>query len=124
VLAVIAAVRGAGEVEAIDLADPAREATLDNARRNGVADIVRASTRSISDVDGEFDVVLANILAPVLVSMSDDLRRVVACDGTLVISGILADRHDHVLEALHPMVVVSTRELEGWAAVELRQLTG
>ena len=119
VLSVIAARRGAAHVTAIDIAEAGREATVDNAERNGVADRIDASTTPIDQVDGTFDLVVANILAPVLVSMADDLRRLTAPQGRLVLSGVLAGHHDHVLEALGPMRVVATTQLEGWAAVEL-----
>ena len=64
--------------------------------------------------------VVANILAPVLVSLADDLRRVTRPGGRLVISGILDGSHQHVIDALAPMQVVGTEVLDGWACVELR----
>lgn len=120
VLGIVAARRGAVEVLAIDIAESAREATVANAERNGVADTVRARTTPITAVDGAFDLVLANILAPTLVAMADDLRRVTAANGALVVSGMLADRHEHVIEALHPLHVVARDLLDGWAVVVLR----
>ena len=119
VLSIIAAHRGAADVVAIDIAESAREATDHNTVLNGVDDRIAASTDPVSAVDGTFDVVVANILAPVLVAIAADLRRLTAPEGRLVLSGILAERHDHVLAALHPMQVVGTQLLEGWASVEL-----
>ena len=37
-----------------------------------------------------------------------------------IVSGILADGHDHVLAALSPMRPVTTVTKDGWAAVQLR----
>ena len=119
VLSLVAIERGASSVVAIDVAEAAREATMANAERHGVAHAVDASCAPLADVVGEFDVVVANILAPTLVSLADDLRRVLAPSGRLVISGILADRHGHVLEALAPLRVDRTSELDAWACVEL-----
>ena len=119
VLAIAAAQRGAHPVVAIDISPAAVEATDANAMTNGVADAVNASTTALAEVAGEFDIVLANVLAPALIDMAADLRRVLACGGVLVVSGILADRHDHVLEALLPLVPVATATLDGWAAVTL-----
>jgi ribosomal protein L11 methyltransferase len=119
VLGIAGVVRGAARATGIDIADAAVPVTLDNAARNGVADRVEVSTALLADVAGTYRLVLANILAPALVALADDLRRVTAPDGRLVISGILAGRHDHVLAALAPMAVVRTDELDGWAAVEL-----
>ncbi len=119
VIAVMAALVGASDVRAVDVASAAVEATRDNAARNGVADQVEVDTTPAAGLDGSFDLVVANILAPTLIELADDLRRLTALDGRLVISGILADRHDHVLAALAPMVVVHSDVLDGWAAVTL-----
>lgn len=120
VLAIVAVQRGAAEAVAIDIAEPAVPATRDNAARNGVAARIQVSTTPLADIDDTFDLVVANILAPALIALAADLRRVTAPDGRLVISGILADRHEHVLAALDPMVVERSDTLDGWAAVELR----
>jgi ribosomal protein L11 methyltransferase len=122
VIAVTAAVLLDRPVRAIDVAAAAVEATIDNARRNGVEHLVAVDSTPLADVDGDFDVVVANILAPVLVSLADDLGRVTRPDGRLVISGVLGGSHQHVIDALAPMQVVNTDVLDGWACVELRHL--
>lgn len=123
VLAIVAAMRGAARVVAIDIAETAREATEDNARRNGVADVVEASTIALGDIDGRFDLVVANILAPTLVALAPDLRRVTAEHGRLVVSGVLTGGYDHVVAALAPMSVVASRDVDGWSAVTLAHRT-
>jgi ribosomal protein L11 methyltransferase len=119
VLAVVAARLGARAVTAIDVAEAARSATIDNARRNAVAARIDASTTPLELIDGTFDLVLANILAPVLIAMAPHLRSRTAATGRLVVSGVLDGHHDHVLEALAPMRAVATDRLDGWAAIEL-----
>lgn len=123
VLAVAAAMLQDRTVRAVDVASAAVESTIDNARRNGVADRVRADTADVADIDDDYDLVIANILAPVLVSMAADLQRLTRRTGHLVISGILADSHQHVLDALAPMRVEHTDELDGWVSVVLRHPT-
>ncbi len=120
VIAVLAALVGGSSVRAIDLSSAAVEATRDNATRNGVSDHIDVDTTPASELDGAFDLVIANILAPTLIELSGDLRRLTATTGRLVISGVLAERHDHVLAALAPMVAERTDCLDGWAAVTLR----
>ncbi len=120
VLAIAACVFGAGRAVAIDIAPAAVPVTIANATANGVADRVQASTTDLADIDGVYDLVVANILAPTLVALAADLRRVLAPGGALVISGILAEANAHVLAALSPLHVVATAELDGWAAFTLR----
>lgn len=121
VLAILAARLGASHVTAIDIAEAAVEATRDNAARNGVAELISASSTPLAEVTGTYDLVLANVLAPTIVAMADDLRRVVAPDGSLVVSGILAESHDHVLDSLAPLTPIRTDVIDAWAAVELRR---
>lgn len=119
VLGILAAVRGAATVVAIDIAETAREATVANADLNGVADVIDASTSAVDAITGSFDLVVANILAPTLVAMASDLRRLTAPTGRLVVSGVLTGGYDHVVRALQPMYVVGVSDLDGWSAVTL-----
>ncbi len=119
VLGVIAALLGVPRVDAIDIAEAAVEATIDNAVRNGVSAAVTVSTTSIDEVTDSYDVVVANILAPALVTMAEGLRTATAHDGVLVLSGLLTDRFDHVVAALQPMRLSRVHTLDGWVALEL-----
>ena len=119
-LAVLAAQLGVPAIRAIDIADAAVEATTRNAEINGVEGRIHVDTAPISHVEGAYDVVVANILAPVLISMADDFRRLLAPGGSLIVSGILAERHDHVLDALAPLRPVTSQRADGWIAIELR----
>lgn len=118
VLAIGTLLFGAGSAVGIDIAPAAVPVTLENAAVNGVA--VDVSTTPLEELEGEFDLVLANILAPALVALAPHLRRVLAPGGTLVVSGILEHSHAHVLSALAPLQAVHTDTLDGWAAVTLR----
>jgi ribosomal protein L11 methyltransferase len=117
VLSIVAALSGARSVRAVDISAEAVAATRANASRNGVADRIEVDDTLVSELDGTYDVVVANILAPVLVASAPALRRLTADAGRLIVSGVLSDAHDHVVEALRPLIVVGTEELGGWAAV-------
>ena len=120
VLAIVALVAGAQSATAIDIAEVSPPVVANNATRNGVSDRIVASTTPLAEIDGTFDLVVANILAPELIALAPDLRRVTASGGTLIVSGVLAGRFDHVLASLAPMELVAAHELDGWAALELR----
>lgn len=119
-LAILAAQLGVPTVRAIDIADAAVTATRRNMLLNDVDGRIDVDTTPVADITSTYDVVMANILAPVLISMAADLRRVLRPGGSLVISGILADRHDHVLAALHPLAPVDSLEHDGWISIVLR----
>ncbi|CAN5590387.1 hypothetical protein BH18ACT3_BH18ACT3_14770 [soil metagenome] len=120
VLGITAARFGAPRVVAVDVSAAAVEATRRNAERNGVAAVLDADSTPVSEVEGPFDIVLANILAPTLVAVADDLQRLTAPGGVLIVSGLLDSRYDHVVEALAPMRLVERQAGQGWVALILR----
>ena len=122
VLAVGACRLGAAQAFGIDISPACVEVTTANAIANGVDSVVSVATTPLAQVDGTYDVVVANILAPVLIELADDLRRVMAPGGLLIISGVLADHHEHVEQALLPLQRVDRLVRDGWAAVSLRML--
>ncbi len=81
VLAIAAALRGAGPVDALDIAPAALAATRANAARNRVVDRVHLVDADLARCPGPYDLVLANIHADVLTAMAADLRRLVARPG-------------------------------------------
>ena len=119
VLAIGACVLGASHAVAIDITPASVAVGRANAAANGVADRVDVSTTPLSEEDRQFDIVVANILAPSLVELADDLVRVVRPSGVLIVSGVLADRHDHVEAALQPLQRIRRAVLDGWAVVTL-----
>jgi ribosomal protein L11 methyltransferase len=121
VLAVAGCVLGAGAATAIDISPAVPTVVAANARLNGVDDRVTVTTTPLHEIDAPYDVVVANILAPALVALADDLQRVLAPDGTLVVSGILAGRTAAVEQALAPLRQVEQRTREGWVALSLRR---
>lgn len=110
----VAAARAGAEVTAIDVDPVAVDATQANAAANGV--VVAASATALSALSGTWDVVVANISAGGLLELSADLRRV--CAGTLVVSGILAERWDEVRAGLGG-TVLEVRDVSGWVTASL-----
>lgn len=119
-LAVLAAQLGVRHVRAIDISDAAIIATRHNMTLNDVEGRIEVDTAPIAHLFEPYDIIVANILAPVLVSMAAELRRLLRPGGSLVISGILVDRHDHVLAALSPLTPIRSLMHDGWIAIVLR----
>ncbi len=123
VLAIAAALKGAGHVLAIDHDPQALEATAANARLNGVADrlTIQAPGQGAED---PARVVLANILAGPLEELAGHLTGLVLPGGELVMSGMLAEQVESVVEryagAFGPF---DRTDREGWAAVAARRIT-
>lgn len=124
ILSAGAAQLGVPSVTAIDVDPLAAEATAANAARNQVADRVSASADPLwllAAARRTFDVVLANLLAPVVTELAEELVVVVAPTGTLVVSGLLADRWEATLAHLSGLEPWAVDTDDGWAAVTLRR---
>jgi ribosomal protein L11 methyltransferase len=117
----IAAVRlGAASALGVDTDPIAIEATTANARRNRIARRIHAREGSIPTAAGPFDVVLANLIASLLVRLAPELGGELAPGGTLLASGILADREAEVHDAFEGAGLrVTDRLVEGdWVALD------
>ena len=101
VLAIAAALLGAGEVLAVDTDPEALENAAGNVALNSVGEIVTPRLGSIELAAGRrFDLALANILAPTLLGMlAGGLADLVADDGSLVLSGFAPAEAEGLAEA-------------------------
>ncbi len=68
-----------------------------------------------------YDVITANIVADVIKAMAPLFPRFLKPDGTLILSGIITERADEVLETVtaQGFAVLEKREASGWCAVKL-----
>jgi ribosomal protein L11 methyltransferase len=121
ILSIAAALLGATSVLAVDVDPIAVEASGANARRNRVARRVRVRAGSAPSGEGPFDVVLANLIASLLVTLADGLVADLRPGGTLLASGIFVNREADVVAAFEARgLVVARRWDEGdWVALEI-----
>jgi ribosomal protein L11 methyltransferase len=79
-------------VEAVDIDPLSISATQDNCERNAIGDRVRVSDTPIADIEGRFDLVLANIQAGVLTQLAEAIAARATERGYLVLSGLLSSQ--------------------------------
>lgn len=120
VLGITALALGAESALGVDVSVAVLATSTENAAANGVADRWQVTTDALATISYAYPLVLANILAPTLIELSSDLKRVVKKDGTLVISGVLDGHYDHVAAALRPLVEVDRIVIDGWVAAAFR----
>jgi ribosomal protein L11 methyltransferase len=121
ILSIAAALLGASSVLAVDVDPIAVEASSANARRNRVLRRVRVRAGSAPSGEGPFDVVLANLIASLLVTLADGLVADLWPGGTLLASGIFANREAEVVAAFEERgLSIARRWTEGdWVALEI-----
>lgn len=95
ILALAAAKLGATEVTAVDIDPQAITATEENARQNHVeSKTLSVGLPEILPEQASFDVIVANILIGPLMALRPRFENLLAPDGRLVVSGILAEQLD------------------------------
>lgn len=122
ILAMAAALFGADQVMAIDHDPEAVRIAMHNVRTNRLDWNIGVSDRPLTEVQGRYDLICANIVHDVLVEMAPDLKRLLDENGRLVLSGILRGKQERHLEevfAANNLKLVCTDHEEEWVAMYL-----
>ncbi|MGC6768315.1 50S ribosomal protein L11 methyltransferase [Enterococcus sp. LJL128] len=101
VLSIAAKYLGAETVYAYDLDDVAVAAAKENMALNPVAaDVQVGANNLLTEIAVEADVIVANILADIIVLMVEDAYRLLKNSGTFVVSGIIREKKEMILEKM------------------------
>lgn len=130
ILSIAAVLLGAEEVTAVDISQNSVETAKENAAKNNISeekytaycgDII-SDSGLVEKIGGGFDLIAANIVADVLIAMSPLFEKFVTNGGMLILSGIITERADEVVEAVKSKgyTMIELREKDGWAAVSFR----
>ena len=122
ILSVAALLLGAKHATGVDIDALAVKTAVENAARNGVGDRFTGIHGSLTEkVSGQFDVVVANIVADVVIELTRDVTKFLKPGGVYLMSGIIDDREPDVLRALAGRFeVFNRREDRGWVALAAR----
>ncbi len=125
ILAVAAVKLGAARCLALDVDPQAVRVARDNAARNGVAERVQVVEGTLPTAlvsRHAFDLAVANITAAAVAALAPALATALRPGGTLIGSGIVADRLDAVLAALAAAgcSVTDVRAIGDWRTVAAR----
>jgi ribosomal protein L11 methyltransferase len=120
ILAIAAGKLGARAIVGVDPDPIAVEATTVNARLNGLARRIAVRQGSVPTGERAFDLVLANLIASLLVTLAPVLRDEMAPGARLLASGIFRDREGDVREAFAAAGLTLGRRWveEDWVALE------
>lgn len=100
VLSIASSLLGAGEIHAYDLDEVAVRVAQENIDLNFHAENITVQTGDLlRGVELEADVIVANILADILVHLTDDAYRLLKDEGYLIMSGIIATKWEMVRTA-------------------------
>ena len=124
VLGLCALQLGAAQLVAMDMKATAVEATVRNATLNDMDRRVQAVLPPLGDIDGTFDVIVANVGRSAIVELAAPLVERLAPGGWLAVSGFSPAQCDLVGGFLTPLVEVDRRSTGEWAAMVFADPTG
>ena len=114
---------GASSAVGVDIQGRAIEATRRNAALNGFERRVEATQAPLVEIEGAFDVVVANIGRAATVELAADLLEHLSPSGWLAVSGISPGQCAHVAALFSPLEVLECTTRDEWSAVVLGRPT-
>lgn len=120
VLSIGAAMLGAKRVQALDLDEVAVTAAKENVELNHVSHIVEVKQGNLLETITEKpDVIVANILADIIMSFSQDAAQLLDQDGLFIVSGVIEEKKEEVREDLiaKGFEIIEIVMMEDWVAL-------
>ncbi len=123
ILAIAAALQGARSVLAIDYDPQAVTATRTNAERNELSDRIEARAGD-TPAGLSADLVIANILAPILTRLAPQLVASLRPAARLIMTGVLQEQAADLIDAFaaEGLVVHIAAQRKGWVLLEGRRV--
>ena len=131
ILSIASLLLGAKYADAVDIDPNAIDIAYTNAGMNDIGretyDVVSGNILEDEDLNEKYsgkkyDVVEANIVADVIIVLTDKIPQYIKDGGVFISSGIIVERLDDVLEALkgHGFEVLEVKKKKGWSAIASR----
>ena len=123
ILAIAARLSGAGRAVALDIDPAVFDDVRRNARLNGIESGIALARGGPECLRGSAPLVLANLVMPLLLEVSESLAGLTAPGGSLIVSGALEEERPALTagyEALG-LRLEAVREREGWIAAHFIQ---
>ncbi len=123
ILAMAAAALGAKKILACDIDPLACEVATENCRKNNLDQAIEITTDPLDQLPGDFDVVVANILAEENLRLADQLVSRLAPRGYLFLSGILKEKEKMVCDGFsrQPLELLRITQQDEWICLLWRR---
>lgn len=130
ILSIGAMLLGAESAVAVDIVENSVRTAIENAKKNNIpenkylaycGDICQDNALC-EKIGSNYDLICANIVADVLIAMSGLFKKFLKPNGYLIVSGIIQERANEVLDVLEEngFLKIKMHEKSGWVAVLLQ----
>ncbi|MDD2190523.1 MAG: 50S ribosomal protein L11 methyltransferase [Eubacteriales bacterium] len=120
ILSITAALLGASAILAVDIDPMAVKVTKDNIKTNHLSSEVRVIEGDLTNgIDVKADIAVANLMADLVISLSEDIPRHLKGKGVYISSGILIEKKEQVVSAIETcgFKILEILEEGEWCAI-------
>jgi ribosomal protein L11 methyltransferase len=124
ILAILAEMMGATEIDAIDYDEWAVNNTIENIAANNMAKTKVWQADTLKNISSAYDIILANINCNILLQFMGEMKRILAKDGQLLLSGILTTDEPQITAAAANVGLQLTHKIEkdNWLALQFEAI--
>ena len=119
ILAITASKLGAKKVIGVDLDEVAVDAARENVAFNGLTNVDILHGNLIDIIKGQANIFVANIIADIVIYLSEVIKPLLKEKGLFIASGIINDRKEDVVAAIEKngFKILEVRQLGEWVSV-------
>ena len=127
ILAIAASLLGASAVDGVDIDPVSVRTARENVERNELPSLVDLRVGSVGPAEPfagkQYDLVLANIIARILIELNEGIVAFTKPGGVLVLSGIIEDRLQDTIDtyARHPLEMIDQQQEADWFSLVYRR---
>lgn len=125
ILAIAAALLGSKDILGVEIDPDAVRTAIENVELNGVSNVVTVQEGDLTkDVDKVVDLIVANLMAPLVIELSGAAADHLVCKGIYISSGILIEKRDMVAEAVKEsgFEILEILEEGEWCAIAAQKM--
>lgn len=126
ILSIASLLFGAKSATGVDIDELAVKTAIENGKKNNftVPEYAILHGDLVDKVSGKFDVVVANIVADIIIMLSQDVGNFMKDEAVFITSGIIDSREDDVQKALmeNGFSVIRRVEEKGWVALVSKRM--
>ena len=126
ILSIAGVLLGAKDASAVDIDSNSVKVAMENAVKNHIPESIYkgyfgniiGDEKLRAEIGGGYNLISANIVADVIIAMSPIFKDFLVSNGIIIISGIIVERCDEVLDVMknNGYIQLELRESNGWAA--------
>lgn len=120
ILSIASAKLGSGKITSIDLDPLCVKISKENIKNNNLENIIDVKKGNLLDViEDKADLIVANIIAEAIITMSENIGDYIKKDGIFIASGIILRKKDSVIEALEKnnFKIIETKTQGEWISI-------